>query len=68
MGKAKLRKRQNGLLEQTRAHIKKFEEAKERGDVGSMEYMAREMADYLKQTGKIRLKLLPREKRVKKKK
>ena len=65
MGKAKVRKKQKGLLEQTRIHIKKFEEAKKRGDIGSMEYMAREIADYLKQVEKIKTNLLPRKKRVK---
>lgn len=65
MGKARLRKKHKGLLEQTRKHIKKFEEAIERGDIGSMEYMAREMSDYLKQIKKIDLRTLPRKKRIK---
>jgi len=65
MGKAKVRKRKDSLIEQTRKHLDKFKEAKERGDIGSMEYMARELTDYLKQIDKHKKKLLPRKKRLK---
>ena len=48
MGKAKIRKKLGGYEKQLRKHIDKFKEAEERGDIGSMNYMAREMNDYLK--------------------
>ena len=68
MGKAKIRKKQEGLLKQVKKHINKFNEAKQRDDVGSMEYMARELSDYLKQMDKLGVRILPREKKVKLKK
>jgi len=48
MGKAKVRKKLNGYEKQLKKHINKFKEAELRGDVGSMNYMAREMRDYMK--------------------
>jgi len=48
MGKAKVRKKINGYEKQLKKHINKFKEAELRGDVGSMNYMAREMRDYMK--------------------
>ncbi len=40
MGKAKIRKKIEGYEKQLQKHIAKFNEAKERDDVGSMNYMA----------------------------
>ena len=68
MGKAGLRKKREGLFEQTKKHIEKFEEAMARGDVGSMDYMAREMSDYLKKIKNIDSRIMPIIKRVKTKK
>ena len=48
MGKAKVRKKLNGYEKQLKKHINKFKEAELRGDVGSMNYMAGEMKDYMK--------------------
>lgn len=48
MGKAKIRKKLEGYEKQLKKHINKFKEAQERGSIESMNYMAREMSDYLK--------------------
>jgi len=48
VGKAKIRKKLEGYEKQLKKHINKFKEAQERGSIESMNYMAREMSDYLK--------------------
>lgn len=48
MGKAKIRKKLKGYEKQLKKHIKKFKEAEAKGAIESMNYMAREMNDYLK--------------------
>lgn len=48
MGKARLRKKLDGHKKQIIKHIKKFKEAEERGVVESMNYMAKELSNYLK--------------------
>lgn len=44
----------------------KFEEAKSRGSEGSMNYMAREMSDYMKRTEILKSRLLPKKSKKKK--
>ncbi|MBU0628478.1 MAG: hypothetical protein KKC75_04765 [Nanoarchaeota archaeon] len=65
MGKAKIRKKVEGYEEQLKKHITKFNEAKERDDIGSMNYMAREMSDYLKRMDILKKRLLPKKFRKK---
>lgn len=48
MGKASIRKKIEGYEKQLRKHIEKFKEAESRGDIGSMNYMARELSDFLR--------------------
>lgn len=43
MGKAKVRKKIEGYEKQLKKHIAKFKEAESKGDIGSMNYMAREL-------------------------
>lgn len=62
MGKAKIRKKLKGYEKQLRKHMTKFEEAKSRDAVGSMNYMAREMSDYLKKMDKFKKRVLPKKK------
>ena len=57
MGKAKIRKKIAGYNEQAVKHISKFNEAKERGSVESMNYMAKELANYLKTIDKLKKRL-----------
>ena len=64
MGKAKIRKKVEGYEKQLKKHIKKFKEAESRGDAGSMNYMAREMSDYLKRMTKLKSRLLPKNKKA----
>ena len=66
MGKSKIRKKLKGYEKQLIRHIGKFKEAQQRGDIGSMNYMAREMQDFLKRKEILEKKVLP--KKVKKKK
>ena len=47
MGKAKIKKKLEGYEKQLKKHICKFKEAELRGDIGSMNYMARELGGYL---------------------
>ena len=68
MGKAKIRKKLEGYEKQLKKHISKFKEAEKRGDVGSMNYMAREMSDYLKRITKLKSGLLPLKSKKKKRK
>ncbi len=63
MGKAKLRKKLEGYEKQLKKHIVKFKKAEERGASESMNYMAREMSDYLKRTDILKKKLLPKKKK-----
>jgi len=63
MGKAKIRKKIEGYEKQLKKHIEKFKEAEERDDIGSMNYMAREMTDYLKRMDILKSRLLPKKKR-----
>ncbi|MFH1510396.1 MAG: hypothetical protein ABIF10_01790 [Candidatus Woesearchaeota archaeon] len=63
MGKAKLKKKILGLQKQTKKHLAKFREAYDRGSKESMEYMARELADYLRQRDKLMKLLLPKKRR-----
>ena len=65
MGKAKVRKKLEGYKRQLEKHIDKFREAEERGDVGSMNYMAREMNDFMKRMDVMENRLLPKKKRKK---
>ena len=65
MGKAKIRKKVEGYEKQLKKHIGKFKEAELRGDVGSMNYMAREMNDYLKRMAELKSRLLPKKKNKK---
>ena len=60
MGKAKIRKKLEGYEKQLKKHIGKFKEAQERDDVGSMDYMAREMRDYLRKMEVFKKRLLPK--------
>lgn len=48
------------LDKQLKKHIEKFNEAKERGAEESMDYMAREMADYLKRMEILKKRLRPK--------
>ena len=66
MGKAKIKKRLSGYEKQLKKHIKKFKEAELREDVGSMNYMAREMTDYLKRMDTLKIRLLPKGQKKKK--
>ena len=59
MGKAKIRKKVKGYEKQLKKHINKFKEAEARGDIGSMNYMARELTDYLKRREILKKRLLP---------
>ena len=66
MGKAKVRKKLKGYKKQLRKHIQKFKEAEDRGAVESMDYMAKEMSDYLRRVDILKRKLLPKIPRKKK--
>ncbi len=67
MGKAKVRKKLSGYEKQLKKHMGKFKEAELREDVGSMNYMAREMTDYLKRMDNLKIRLLPKkQKKIKK--
>lgn len=63
MGKAKIRKKLEGYEKQLKKHIAKFKEAEERGASESMDYMAREMSDYLKRMDTLKKRLSPKKKR-----
>jgi peptidoglycan hydrolase CwlO-like protein len=60
MGKANIRKKIEGYDKQLKKHIDKFKEAEERGDVGSMNYMGREITDYVKQIDKLKKRMMPK--------
>ena len=60
MGKAKVRKKLEGYEKQLRKHIGKFKEAESRGDIGSMDYMAKEIDNFIKRMSKLNLRLLPK--------
>ena len=66
MGKAKIRKKLEGYKKQLIKHISKFREAEERGDAGSMNYMAREMKDYMKRMDLLKSRMKPRKKLIQK--
>jgi len=57
MGKAKVKKQLEGYKKQLKKHIAKFKEAEARGSVGSMNYMAKELANYLKRMDKLKKRL-----------
>jgi len=63
MGKAKLKKKIDGYQKQLEKHIDKFSEAEERGDVGSMNYMAREMNSFLERMEILKKRAAPKNKR-----
>tara|TARA_Y100000310_G_C20681539_1_gene816245 strand:- start:2375 stop:2596 length:222 start_codon:yes stop_codon:yes gene_type:complete len=65
MGKANIRKKIDGYEKQIAKHIDKFKEAKDRGDVGSMNYMARELRDFMKRKDTLQSRLLPKQKQKK---
>jgi len=65
MGKAKIKKKLEGHKKQLVKHMDKFEEAKERGAIESMNYMAKEMFNYLKTMDKLKKRILPKKKRKK---
>ena len=48
MGKAKIKKKLDGHKKQIIKHIEKFKEAEARGSIESMNYMAKELSNYLK--------------------
>ena len=66
MGKAKIKKKLEGYEKQLAKHIAKFKEAESRGAVESMNYMAREMSDYLKRMEMLKSRLSPKKGRKKK--
>ena len=63
MGKARLRKKLQGYEKQLIKHINKFKEAEDRQDAGSMNYMAREMNDFIKRMHVLKRRLKPKGKR-----
>jgi len=63
MDKAKVRKKIEGYEKQLKRHMAKFKEAEERGDVGSMNYMAREMRDYIGRMDVLKEMAMPKKKR-----
>jgi len=65
MGKAKVRKKIEGYEKQLKIHIDKFNEAKERGDIGSMNYFGRELKDFMKRKDILEKRALPKRKRKK---
>ena len=66
MGKAKIRKKLGGYKKQLIKHISKFREAEARGDAGSMNYMAREMKDYMKRMDLLKSRMKPRKELIQK--
>jgi len=66
MGKAKIRKKLKGYRKQLVKHIGKFKEAEAREDAGSMNYMAREMSDFIKRMGALKKRVMPKKKKKKK--
>lgn len=67
MGKTRERKKIEGYKKQIEKHIEKFNEAKEREDEGSMNYMAKELRSMLEEMEKHKIRSLPRKERLKKK-
>ena len=67
MGKASVRKKVEGYKKQLKKHIEKFKEAEDRGDIGSMNYMARELSDFMKRKKILEKRLLPKKIRKKEK-
>jgi len=65
MGKAKIRKKLEGYKKQLKRHIDKFKEAEEKGAIESMNYMAREMSDYIKRMDILKSKLSGKKKKRK---
>ena len=63
MGKARIKKKLEGYEKQLKKHIRKFKEAKDRGAIESMNYMAREMSDYLRRMDIFKKRLLPKKSR-----
>ncbi|MBW2984468.1 hypothetical protein KY361_05100 [Candidatus Woesearchaeota archaeon] len=57
MGKAKVRKQLEGYKKQLQKHIAKFKEAEGRGSVESMNYMAKELANYMKRMDVLKSRL-----------
>ena len=68
MGKARLRKKLSGYQKQLRKHIAKFKEAEARGAIESMDYMAKEMASFLKRKDALEYRTLPKQTRKRQKK
>jgi len=68
MGKAKIRKKIGGYRKQLKKHISKFKEAESRGAAESMDYMAREMRDYMKRIDILDRRVLPKKAGKRKKK
>ncbi|MBI2139249.1 hypothetical protein HYU13_06680 [Candidatus Woesearchaeota archaeon] len=60
MGKAKIKKKIAGYEKQLAKHIEKFKEAMARDSPGSMNYMAREMRDFLRRKKELEVRLLPK--------
>tara|TARA_B100000315_G_C14305042_1_gene463629 strand:- start:137 stop:322 length:186 start_codon:yes stop_codon:yes gene_type:complete len=58
MGKAKVRKKLEGYKKQLKKHIDKFNEAKERGAIESMNYMATEMKNYINRMDILKKRLM----------
>ena len=63
MGKARIKKKLKGYEKQLKKHISKFKEAKDRGAIESMNYVAREMSDYLRRMRIFKKRLLPKKSR-----
>ena len=63
MGKAKIRKKLDGYKKQLQKHIDKFKEAEKRGAPESMEYMAKEMKNYMARMDILKNRIKPRNKR-----
>lgn len=66
MGKARIRKKLEGHKKQIIKHIKKFKEAEEKGAAESMNYMAKELSNYLKRIEDLKSRMLPKKFRKKK--
>lgn len=63
MGKAKIRKKLQGYKKQLQKHIGKFKEAQVRGVPESMEYMAKEMRNYMQRMDILKSRLKPKKRR-----
>lgn len=65
MTKKRLSKGIKSLEKEIKKHLEILDEAKERGDVGAMKYLGRELRTFLKEKKKREFSLLPRKKKLK---